>query len=161
MTQETRIQNEIDEKYLTFCLGEEEYGVPVKQVTGIVKIDDLIAVPHSADYFIGLLDVRGRVMPVVDLKIKLDLPVTQTNHGGERAIIIEFGIHRIALQVDAVHSVNKFPLESIDAGPPSIKDSSGHYVTGVGKLEDNFVVLINLENLFEDEELKNLFKASH
>ncbi|MCB1172584.1 MAG: purine-binding chemotaxis protein CheW [Leptospiraceae bacterium] len=151
---------DIDQKYLTFSLGEEEYGIPVAQVTGIVKVEELIEVPHSVAWFPGLMDVRGQIMPVVDLKLRLGLQRAAGEERGQRAIIVEIEGHRITLMVDAVYHVHRFSQESIDAGPPSIKDGSGQFMLGVGKRENSFVVLINVTRLFEGEELAHLSSAA-
>lgn len=149
--------SEIDQKYLTYMLGEEEYGIPVAQVVEIVKLENLIEVPHALQYFKGLMDIRGRVLPIVDLKTKLGLDSEFDAHDGERAIIIELNGRRVGLAVDEVHHVDRFPPENIDPGPPSIKNASSRYVTGVGKSKDDFVVLLNLQFLFEEKELEYLF----
>ncbi|MCB1320735.1 MAG: chemotaxis protein CheW, partial [Leptospiraceae bacterium] len=76
----------------------------------------------------------------------------------QRAIIIEVQNKRIGLAVDQVSHVVRFPPENIDPGPPSLKSATSKFVTGVGKNRDEFVVLMNLENLFADDELAGLFQ---
>ncbi|MCB1308125.1 MAG: purine-binding chemotaxis protein CheW [Leptospiraceae bacterium] len=148
---------EIEQKYLTFILGEEEYGVPVLQVKEVVKVENLIPIPHSRRYFRGLMDIRGRVLPVIDLKQKLGIDPGESQ-AQQRAIIIEVQNKRIGLAVDQVSHVVRFPPENIDPGPPSLKSATSKFVTGVGKNRDEFVVLMNLENLFADDELAGLFQ---
>ena len=174
---------EIQQKYLTFMLGEEEYGIPVLQVAEIVKVENLIRIPHARNYFLGLMDIRGRVLPIVDLKRKL-LIQTEESTGDEkpaasakstpgkqgpavvgkgqldRAIIISIQGRRVGLAVDQVSHVVRFPPENIDPGPPSLKSAASKFVTGVGKNEEEFVVLMNLNHLFTEEELTGLFSGA-
>lgn len=165
-----RAHEEIQQKYLTFMLGEEEYGVPVLQVAEIVKVENLIRIPHARNYFLGLMDIRGRVLPIVDLKLKLAIQ-TQDHHQHpdqpgatskslDRAIIIEIQGRRIGLAVDQVSHVVRFPPENIDPGPPSLKSAASKFVTGVGKNDEEFVVLMNLNHLFTEEELSGLFSGA-
>lgn len=164
-----RANEEIQQKYLTFMLGEEEYGVPVLQVAEIVKVENLIRIPHARKYFLGLMDIRGRVLPIVDLKLKLSIQTQEqdnpeaagtTGPSLDRAIIIEIQGRRIGLAVDQVSHVVRFPPENIDPGPPSLKTAASKFVTGVGKNDEEFVVLMNLNHLFSEEELSGLFSSS-
>jgi purine-binding chemotaxis protein CheW len=156
-----RAQAEIEQKYLTFLLGEEEYGIPVLQVAEIVKIEKLIQIPHSREYFLGLMDIRGRVLPIVQLKAKLAIQdeAGAARRAGDRAIITVINGRRIGLAVDQVSRVDRFPPENVDPGPPSLKSAASKFVTGVGKNHDEFVVLLNLEHLFTEDELAGLFTA--
>ncbi|MEQ9364636.1 MAG: chemotaxis protein CheW [Leptospirales bacterium] len=163
-----RAHEEIQQKYLTFMLGEEEYGVPVLQVAEIVKVENLIRIPHARQYFLGLMDIRGRVLPIVDLKLKLAIQTrdsdeadqSASNQTLDRAIIIEIQGRRIGLAVDQVSHVVRFPPENIDPGPPSLKTAASKFVTGVGKNDEEFVVLMNLNHLFSEEELSGLFSGA-
>ncbi len=150
---------EIKQKYITFSLGEEEYGIPVLQVLEIVKIDDLIHIPHARDYFVGLMDIRGQVLPIIDLKKKLGIHLESLRGDMDRAIIIQTGGKKIGLLVDKVSHVIRFPPENIDTGPPSVKSASSRFIFGVGKNKEQFVVLMNLENLFTQEEIEGLFSS--
>lgn len=154
---ETKASSEVKQKYITFSLGDEDYGIPVLQVIEIVKIDNLIHIPHAMDYFMGLMDIRGHVLPVINLKKKLGIHLESQDTQMDRAIIIETAGKKIGLAVDKVSHVTRFPPESIDAGPPTVKNASTRFIAGVGKHQDQFIVLMNLENLFSAEELAGLF----
>lgn len=149
--------SEIDQKYITFSLGEEEYGIPVLQVLEIVKVEELIQIPHAQEYFMGLMDIRGQVLPIINLKKKLGIHLESSESDMDRAIIIETGGKKVGLMVDRVSHVIRFPPESIDTGPPSVKTASSRFIFGVGKNKDQFVVLMNLENLFTSDEMDGIF----
>lgn len=149
--------SEIRQKYITFSLGDEDYGIPVLQVLEIVKIENLIAIPHAMPYFLGLMDIRGQVLPIINLKKKLGIHLESSNEEMERAIIIETSGRKVGLAVDQVSHVIRFPPESIDTGPPTVRSASSRFISGVGKHQDQFIVLMSLENLFTQEEMENLF----
>ncbi len=155
-----RAAAEIAQKFLTFSLGEEDYGIPVAQVAEIVKIERLISIPHARQYFLGLMDIRGKVLPVIDLGERLGIEREGEKPRLDRAIITVINRRRIGLAVDRVQRVERFPPENIDPGPPSLKNSSSRFVTGVGKNQDEFVVLLNLDHLFSEDELAGLFQLS-
>lgn len=137
-------------------MNDEEYGLEVFKVHEIVRIESIIPVPHSRSYFLGMMDIRGKVIPIIDLKAKLGL-AESGSAAPERAIIIEVEKRRVGLAVDRVSSVVPFRAEDIDQGPPAVKSVHTRFIAGIGKLKDRFVVLMNLDHLFSVEELHELF----
>lgn len=144
-----------EQKYITFSLGDEDYGVPVTEVLEIVRIENLIRVPHSVEYFLGMMDVRGQVIPVVDLRKKLHMDFLTEKP--ERAILVQTGGRKIGLAVDKVTHVKNFSADTIDEGPPVLRGGSARHVLGVGKSGDQFIVLITLEGLFSPDEIAQIF----
>jgi purine-binding chemotaxis protein CheW len=146
----------IENKYVIFTLDDEEYGFDVSRVIEIVRLEKLIPIPHSKEYFMGMVDIRGKVIPVIDLKKKLYI-YQENSQNPEKLIIVELFNKRIALAVDKVLNVIDFHTEEIDAGPPAVKSFHTKYISGIGKKENRFVVLINLNTLFAEQEIKELF----
>ncbi len=142
-------------KFVIFTLDEEEYGFDVLKILEIMRLENLIYVPHSKDYFMGMVDVRGKVIPVIDLKKKLQIHQENSNKP-DKLIIVEVQNKRIALAVDNVLSVVDFSSEEIDLGPPAVKSFHTKYILGIGKKQDKFIILINLSNLFTESELQSL-----
>lgn len=162
METKSAIDTDLEQKYISFRLGEAVFGVSVLQVIEIVKIENMITIPHAHKYFLGLMDIRGSVVPVVDLSTKLE--IESDNHklvsGAEtRAIITEIGDKRVGLGVDKVTHVMQFPPQDIDRGASPIKGSSGRCVIGVGKHREDLVVLMDLRNLFTTEEVGNYLEG--
>ena len=166
---------DMEQKYITFTLGGEDFGVPVLQVIEIVKIENLITIPQSNRYFLGLMDIRGNILPIVNLRARLELQAEDLaaaanaednmahNHSvfrrdqETRAIITEVGERRVGLGVDRVTHVFQFPPDSIDPGPATVRGVASRCVIGVGKQKDRLVVLMNLQNLFTSEEISTLY----
>jgi len=155
-----RSDSDILHKYITFSLGEEDYGLPVLQALEIVKLENLITLPHSEDYFMGIMDIRGAVIPVINLRKKLGIHQDDSAESLDRVIIIRGGNRRIGLGVERVSHVHQFLPDSIDSGPTTMKSSSSRFITGVGKIREQFIILLNLENLFTPEELKGLARTA-
>ncbi len=152
------VQQELkkENKFIIFTMDEEEYGINISQVLEIVRLENIIPIPHSVEYFMGMIDIRGKVIPVIDFKKKLRLK-TEHSQKPEKLIIIEFEGQRIGLAVDKVLSVMDFKQEEIDLGPPAVKSFHTEYILGIGKKSDKFIVLINLINLFDKEEMDQFF----
>ncbi|GIX40914.1 MAG: chemotaxis protein CheW [Leptospiraceae bacterium] len=146
----------IENKYVIFTLDEEEYGFDVSRVLEIVRLEKLIPIPHSKDYFLGMVDIRGKVIPVIDLKKKLAIH-QENSLRPEKLIVIELFGKKVAVAVDKVLNVIDFEPDEIDAGPPAVKSFHTKYISGIGKKDNRFIVLINLNTLFTEEEVKELF----
>ncbi|MFN3605198.1 MAG: chemotaxis protein CheW [Leptonema sp. (in: bacteria)] len=146
---------EILNKYVIFTLDEEEYGFDVLKILEIMRLDNLIDIPHSKDYFMGMVDVRGKVIPVIDFKKKLQIQ-QETSAKPDKLIIVEIHNKKIGLAVDNVLSVMDFAPEEIDLGPPAVKSFHTKYILGIGKKQDKLIILINLANVFTESEIQAL-----
>ena len=111
--------NLILDQYIIFNLGEEEYAIPISIVEEIVKISNLIRVPKSKNYFAGIMDIRGKVVRMIDLSKKLNIR-NQEDSTGDRAIVIKIGGRSVGIIVDKVSHVVHFPQNQIDPPPPSV-----------------------------------------
>ncbi len=150
------MKSTLENKYVIFTLDDEEYGFDVSNVLEIVRIENIIPIPHSKDYFMGMIDIRGKVIPVIHLKKKL-LIHQENSQKPEKLIVVELFEKRVGLAVDKVINVIQFEPEEIDPGPPAIKSFHTKYIAGVGKKENRFIILIQLNTLFGEEEVKELF----
>ena len=144
----------LDTKFITFAMGEEEYGVPVLQVVEIVRRESLIPVPHALEELLGLMDIRGNVLPLINLRTRLGLGKELPE--GDRAIVMEMSGRRVALAVDRVSHVESFPEEMVDTGPTAMRSASSRFILGVGKKSDRFVILLDLRELYTTDDLKKL-----
>ncbi|MBM9577368.1 purine-binding chemotaxis protein CheW [Leptospira sp. 201903070] len=149
------MSSEIDHQYILFSLGDEEYAIPISLVDEIIKIDNLIRIPKAKAYFAGIMDIRGKVVKMVDLAVKLTVP-REGDLSYDRAIVVKVGGHSVGIIVDKVSNVVLFPPESINPPPPSVKGISGRYITGIGKKDDRFIIIIDVEKILGSEELAEL-----
>ncbi|GBF50302.1 chemotaxis signal transduction protein [Leptospira ryugenii] len=146
----------IHEQYIIFNLGEEEYAIPITIVEEIVKISNLIRIPQSKSYFAGIMDIRGKVVRMIDLTKRLNIKNANTSEQAERAIVIHIQGKSVGVIVDKVSHVVHFPQNQVDPPPPSVKGISSRYITGVGKKDNRFIILIDIEKILTVEEISEL-----
>ncbi|TGL85096.1 purine-binding chemotaxis protein CheW [Leptospira congkakensis] len=155
MAKETSSANQfIHEQYIIFNLGDEEYAIPITIVEEIVKITNLIRVPQSKSFFAGIMDIRGKVVRMIDLAKRLN--IKNISETADRAIVINVSGKSIGVIVDKVSHVVHFPANQVDPPPPSVKGISSRYITGVGKKDSRFIILIDIEKILTVEEVTEL-----
>ena len=135
-----------EQQLVVFKLAEEEYAVSILQVQEIKRMTEITRVPHTPDYLKGVMNLRGSVLPVIDLKKRLNLP--QKDYTDDTRIIIVKAVEiAVGLIVDAVSEVTAVQAEQIEP-PQAVTGNIGeNYISGVGKLENRLLILLNLEEL--------------
>ena len=142
VVEKTYSSNEI--QLVVFKLGREEYGVSILQVQEIKRMTDITRVPHTPDYITGVINLRGSVLPVVDIKKRLDLPAqTHTDH--TRNIIVKIDEIIVGMVVDAVSEVLAIDQENIESPDAVVGGVAANFISGVGKLDNRLLILLNLE----------------
>ncbi|MBE7410803.1 MAG: chemotaxis protein CheW [Leptospiraceae bacterium] len=149
----------LNEQYITFSIGEEEYAISILNVEEIVKISDLIKVPRAKDYFVGLMDIRGKVVSMIDLSKKLMNKRTEESVL-DRAIIVKIGEKSLGIIVDKVSHVVRFQSTQIDPPPPSVRGISSRYIVGVAKKDNKFIIIMDIEKILTTDELSELHELT-
>ena len=144
MSEQEYANNEI--QLVIFKLGREEYGVSILQVQEIKRITEITRVPHTPEYIKGVINLRGSVLPVLDLKRRLNLPQAESTEN-TRIIIVKVQEISVGMIVDAVSEVMTINQENIDSPDVVAGSVSANYLSGVGKLEDRLLILLNLEEI--------------
>ena len=145
--------------YLTFKIGDEEYGAHVSKVLNILELQEITKVPKAPDYMIGVINLRGMVLPVIDTRIKFNMSPTEfTDNTCIVVMDLETSkevIHVGALvdSVEAVHEINK---SDIKPSPTIGSTYKSEFITGVVKFKDSFIMILDLIKLFTGEELHEL-----
>jgi len=137
---------------VTFALGEE-YGVPIHQVQEIIRVSGVTIVPNSPSYMEGVINLRGRVLPVLNLRKRLRLPPKDAGKSS-RIVVAEVGEKVIGLLVDAVSHVIRVAPESVESAPEEVLEVDTDYITGVGKLKNRLIILLDLERLLKKENIE-------
>lgn len=137
---------------VTFALGEE-YGVPINQVQEIIRVGSITQVPNSPVYMEGVINLRGRVLPVLNLRKRLRLLAKDTGKMS-RIIVTEVNNKTIGLLVDSVSHVIKVSSDSVEAAPEEVLEIDTDYITGVCKIQNSLVILIDLEKLLKREKIE-------
>ncbi len=137
---------EEEQQLVVFKLAEEEYAVSILQVQEIKRMTEITRVPHTPEYLKGVLNLRGSVLPVIDLKKRLGLPQKEYTED-TRIIIVKTNDIAVGLIVDAVSEVTAVRSDQIEP-PQAVSGNIGeNYISGVGKLENRLLILLKLDEL--------------
>ena len=138
-----------------FRIGRETFGVPIALVHEIVRVPDITSVPDSPGYVEGVINLRGKIVSVVDLRKRFGEKEITANKKN-RILVAEVEGKLVGLIVDAASEVIKIPDQEVDV-PPSVFDEGDlNYVTGVGKLNGRLIILIDLNKILQKGELRRL-----
>ena len=147
---ERKITVEPMEHLVTFLLAEEEYGLDVRVVQEIIRLAEITHVPRSPGFIKGVINLRGRIIPVVDLKRKLELGQVDPSRLA-RIVVVKLRERLIGLLVDGASQVLKIPVSSVDAAPEEILDVNVSFIRGVAKLQSRLIILLDLQKILAVE----------
>lgn len=142
-------------KFLIFSLGKEEYGIDIRYVIEIVGIQTITAVPELPDYIKGIINLRGKIIPVMDVRLRFGKEALPYN---DRTCIVVIDIEKISLGliIDSVSEVLALPETEITPPPQISKDFQHRYVKGIGKTGRNIKLLLDCEQLLNGDEAQTL-----
>ncbi|ASS75629.1 chemotaxis protein CheW [Tumebacillus algifaecis] len=140
-------------KVIVFSLVDEEYGVEVAQVRSIEKMQNITRVPRTPDFVIGVINLRGVVTPVIDLKTRFSLGQADYTES-TRIIIVAVEDMEVGLIVDAANDVIDIPINSIEQPPAVVGGIKASYLRGVAKLDGRLLVMLNLDKVLSNEEIQ-------
>lgn len=137
-----------------FSLGKEEYGISITQVKEIIHYKSATKIPNTSEYLLGIISLRGKLIPVFELALRLGVAAKKEND--RRVLVIETAGREIGLVVDEVAEVIRLQASDIEP-PPAV--SAREFIRGIGKAEDRLLILLNVDMLFAENELAELSKA--
>ncbi len=142
-------------KYLTFHMGGEDYGIEIRYVTEIIGIQRITEVPDMPSFIKGVINLRGKVIPVMDVRARFGLPPRDYD---ERTCIVVVQINTtfVGLVVDNVNEVANIPPENIEPPPRSNSSASSEYIQGMGKMGDKVKILLNVGKLLYDSGVEQI-----
>jgi purine-binding chemotaxis protein CheW len=140
-----------NQQLVVFSLANEEYGVAITQVQEIIRQPEITRIPGMPLFIEGVINLRGRIIPIIDLRKRFKLEQQQVNDK-TRVVVVDAGGQTIGLVVDSVSEVVNLPKDQVDPIPPSIASIDAEYLSGVGKLEKRIVILLDLVKLLGDLE---------
>ncbi|MCL4440227.1 MAG: chemotaxis protein CheW [Firmicutes bacterium] len=130
-----------EEQLVIFQLNDQKYALPIQETQEIIRMSNITRVPNTKHYVEGIINLRGSIVPVINLNKRLNLPVTEYGED-TRIIVVEHGGQKVGMIVDIVLEVGRFSENEIE--PPSVAGDNVDYLKGVVKKEDNLWLLINL-----------------
>jgi purine-binding chemotaxis protein CheW len=138
-------------QFVVFKLGSEEYGVPITQVKEINRLTTTTKVPRSPVFVEGIINLRGQIIPIIDMKLRFDLLQTEYTNDA-RFIVIQAGNHSFGVEVDSVSEVLRINTNDIEPAPHIVCSIDSKYITGVAKVGQRLLILLDLDKLLSDEE---------
>ncbi len=155
---ETTMQNEEDTqkgRYLIFSLGNESYGIEIQYVTEIIGIQTIIEVPEVPDYVKGIINLRGKIIPVMDVRLRFK---KEAREYIDRTCVIIVDIQElsIGLIVDSVSEVLTIPEEDMVDPPQLNKGNNSRYIKSIGKVGNDVKLLLDCEKLLSEDEMEEL-----
>lgn len=137
---------------VSFDVANEEFAVDILAVHEINRMIELTRVPQSPPSVEGVINLRGKIIPVVDLRKRFELDVTDTTEHS-RIIVVEVGPRVLGFVVDRVHEVLRIPDSIVEPAPSMTSSVDTDFIDGVAKLEDRLIILLDLAKLFGDASL--------
>jgi len=142
---------------VTFRLGDEEYGVDILKVHEINRMMDITAVPNAPGCIEGVINLRGKVIPVINLRRKFGLPHKQAD-ARTKIVVVDVGM-AAGMIVDSVSEVLRIPSDIVEPPPPMTASIGSEYILGVGKLKDRLLILLDIETLLGTKDGKMMADA--
>jgi purine-binding chemotaxis protein CheW len=146
-------------QYLTFVLNEQLYGVPIGTVREINRMSDITPVPRTPSFVAGVINLRGKVIPVVNLRSKLGFSTVQHTKS-TCIIVIESNVGQIGMIVDSVSGVIELQAAQIEPTPNLGSGTDTDFVMGMGKVEQKVVILIDIVRALSTQQLSDLAALS-
>jgi len=131
---------------VTFRLGNEEFSLDILRVQEIIRHMELTRVPRTPDFVDGVINLRGRVIPVLDLRKRFGLP-SEERTNETRIIVVDVDNKTVGLKVDAVSEVLRPPADTVEPAPAIVTGVESDYIKGVGKLEGRLLILLDVEKI--------------
>ncbi len=148
--------NTVSSQYVTFSLCEELFGVEVDRTREILSLTPVTKVPQTPDYLLGVINLRGQVVPVVDMRLKLGLPAGEETED-TCIIVVEVLVDGEAITVgalaDAVREVLDIRSDQIEPPPRLGTRLNTEFINGMGKVDEQFMILLNIDRIFNSDEL--------
>lgn len=136
---------------VSFKLHKEEYAIEITKAKEIILVDGVTRVPQMPDFIEGVINLRGNVIPVIDLRKRFGLPIAKLDEQS-RIVVTRMESKIIGLIVDSVSQVMKIPRNQIQPPPDTIANLAGEYLIGIAKEEHNMIMLLDIEKIMSADE---------
>ncbi len=150
-----KVENNKILQLVGFKIGQEEFGINILAVQEIIKIIDITTVPNASDYIAGVINLRGRIIPIVHLRKRLHLPVIETDKN-TRIIVVEIEGKTIGFIVDEVQEVLRISTDITEKPPELVAGVDSEYITAVAKLDNRLLILLDLDKTLANDDLEEL-----
>ena len=144
-----------ERQVVVFDLNEEAHGIDISQVREIIRMEEITRVPRAPEFVEGVINLRGKVNPVVDLRARFSMPSTERTdeHG---IVVVDVDGQDIGMVVDAVTEVSRTPSDSIEPPSSVITTDDSEYLTGIVKTNDKLIILLDIAKVISESEASAL-----
>ena len=149
-------------QFVMFLVGDEVFGVDISQAREIIKLQEMLRVPNTPPYIEGLINLRGKVLTVFNLRKRLGFNEQEFDENC-KIIIVNYNDMAIGFTVDLVSEILRVPEENLEDTPPSIKCVDSRFLSGVAKIDDKLVLLLDLTRVLtpdEEDDIKEFVKEN-
>ncbi len=154
---ETETLQQDEQQLVVFDLSSEAYGVDIGAVREIIRLQDITKVPRTPEFVEGVINLRGKVIPVVDLRKRFGLPAEDESKEN-RIVVVDIGAQDIGVVVDAVTEVLRIATESVEPPASVITTADSEYLLGIAKLDSRLIILLDLEQVLTEAEHNSLLE---
>lgn len=134
---------------VSFRLGNEQYGIDIMHVQEIIQVERMTLMPNVPSYVRGLINLRGHVIPILDLRIRFELEDSEPT-GDARIVVLNVGKRTVGVTVDAVEEVQRIREEQIDRTAMAVSGIGHQFVEGLVKFDSKLMILLNVESVADD-----------
>jgi purine-binding chemotaxis protein CheW len=145
------MRTDTEEQVVVFELGREAYGVDIARVHEIIRMQTITAVPRAPQFVEGVINLRGKVIPVVDLRRRLGQTAGAPTRA-TRIVVVEIGAHTVGMIVDAVSEVLRVPAGAVEPPSSLVTTVDSEYLRGIAKLDDRLIILLDLDKVLTRSE---------
>ena len=153
------VQSAQEEQIVVFQLMEQVYGVDINSVYEIIRMETITKIPRTPHFVEGVINLRGRIIPVIDLGLRFGLGQSERTQAS-RIIIVEVSGQTIGMIVDSVQEVLRIPLNTIGPPPPVVNGVDATYLRGIAVLEQRLIILLDQNKVLLEEEKDQLIQAN-
>jgi len=157
--EDVEVEDTQERKYLSFFLGEEEYGIEIQYVTEIIGIQTMTDLPDTPPFMKGVINLRGKVVPLIDVRLRFNL---EERRYDDRTCIVVVNVNEmsVGLIADAVSEVIDISESQIEAPPKMTNKAGSRYIQGLGKVGENVKILLDMKKLLFEEEVESTTNSS-
>lgn len=145
----------MEQQLVVFDLAGEHYGVDIAVVEGIIKMQAITAVPHAPAFVEGVTNLRGKVLPVIDLRKRFGLPTANVTKDS-RIVVVEMAGQTVGMVVDGVSEVLRISTEAIEPPSPIVTTLDSAFIRGIAKVGERLVILLDLSKVLSVQEATEL-----
>jgi len=143
---------------VSFKLGNEIYGIEITKIREIILVGEITQIPETPHYIKGLINLRSSVIPVIDLRARFSLPEGELTDES-RIMVLNVGNRTIGIVVDSVNEVLRVSQDQVSPAPPTVASLGNQYMTGLVRLDEQLLILLDVDRLFGEEETAALDSA--